>query len=38
MKYSYKILKQYLPFLESPKQCANDIVMHTAEVEEVFME
>lgn len=35
MKYSYKILKQYLPFLDSAEKAANDIIMHTAEVEEI---
>nr|MDD3719719.1 phenylalanine--tRNA ligase subunit beta [Candidatus Gracilibacteria bacterium] len=35
MKYSYKVLKSYLPFLESGKQVADDIIMHTAEVEEI---
>lgn len=35
MKYSYKVLKNYLPFLESAKQVADNIIMHTAEVEEI---
>jgi hypothetical protein len=33
MKYSYKTLKQILPFLMSEKQVADDIIMHIAEVE-----
>ena len=38
MKYSYKTLKQILPFLTSEKQVADDIIMHIAEVEWVELE
>ncbi|MFA5917250.1 MAG: phenylalanine--tRNA ligase subunit beta [Candidatus Gracilibacteria bacterium] len=38
MKYSYKTLKQILPFLMSEKQVADDIIMHIAEVEGVELE
>lgn len=35
MKVSYKILKQYLPYLENADKVGQDLVMHTAEVEEI---
>ena len=35
MKVSYKVLKKYLPNIKSPEEVANDLIMHTAEVEEV---
>lgn len=35
MKVSYKILKKYLPYLEDAQKVAQDLVMHTAEVEEI---
>lgn len=35
MKVSYKILKQYLPYLKDAETVAGDLVMHTAEVEEI---
>ncbi len=38
MKYSYKTLKQILPFLTSEEQVANDIIMHIAEVEWIELE
>lgn len=36
MKVSYNVLKKYLPFLESPEKTAEDLIMHTAEVESVY--
>lgn len=38
MKVSYKILKKYLPYIESAEQVSQDLVMHTAEVEEIHSE
>ena len=35
MKVSYKVLKKYLPNIKSPEEVANDLIMHTAEVEEI---
>jgi hypothetical protein len=35
MKVSYKILKKYIPYLESAQKVADDLIMHTAEVEEI---
>lgn len=35
MKISYKILKKYLPYLGTPEEVAQDLIMHTAEVEEI---
>jgi len=35
MKVSYKILKKYLPYIGSAKEVAEDLIMHTAEVEEI---
>lgn len=35
MKVSYKILKSYLPYLPDAQTCAQNLVMHTAEVEEI---
>lgn len=35
MKVSYKVLKKYLPEIKSPQEVANDLIMHTAEVEGV---
>lgn len=35
MKVSYKILKKYLPYLENAEKIAQELVMHTAEVEEI---
>ncbi len=35
MKISYKVLKSYLPYIEDADICAQKLVMHTAEVEEV---
>lgn len=38
MKVSYKILKKYIPYLESSEKTAEDLIMHTAEVEEILSE
>jgi len=35
MKVSYKVLKKYLPNIKTPEEVANDLIMHTAEVEEI---
>lgn len=35
MKVSYKVLKQYIPDIPSPEQVAQDLIMHTAEVEAI---
>ena len=35
MKVSYKILKNYLPYLDEAQKVWEDLVMHTAEVEEI---
>jgi phenylalanyl-tRNA synthetase beta chain len=35
MKISYKVLKSYLPSLGTPEEVAQDLIMHTAEVEEI---
>ena len=36
MKISYKVLEKYLSKLESPEKVAEDLIMHTAEVEEII--
>lgn len=33
MKVSYKVLKKYIPDIKSPEDIAQDLIMHTAEVE-----
>ncbi len=33
MKVSYKVLKKYIPHIDSPEKIAQDLIMHTAEVE-----
>jgi hypothetical protein len=38
MKISYKILKNYIPNIKSPEEIAKDLVMHTAEVEDITYE
>jgi hypothetical protein len=38
MKVSYKVLKSYIPDLKSPEEVAKDLVMHTAEVENIVYE
>lgn len=36
MKVSYKVLKKYIPDIKSPEEVAQDLIMHTAEVEEII--
>jgi hypothetical protein len=38
MKISYKVLKKYIPDIKSPEKVAKDLVMHTAEVEDIIYE
>lgn len=38
MKISYKVLKKYIPNIKSVKEVADDLIMHTAEVEEIVLE
>jgi hypothetical protein len=38
MKISYKVLKNYIKNLKSPEEIAKDLVMHTAEVEDIIYE
>jgi len=38
MKISYKVLKKYIDNLGTPEEVAQDLVMHTAEVEEIVYE
>jgi len=35
VKVSYKVLKRYIPHIESPEKVAQDLIMHTAEVEDI---
>lgn len=35
MKVSYKVLKKYIPHIDTPEKVAEDLIMHTAEVEEI---
>ncbi len=35
MKVSYKVLKKYIPDIKPPQEVAQDLIMHTAEVEEI---
>jgi len=35
VKVSYKVLKKYIPDIKSPEEVATDLIMHTAEVEEI---
>lgn len=36
MKISYKVIKEKLPYLWTPEAVAKDLIMHTAEVEEII--
>lgn len=36
MKVSYKVLKKYIPHIDSPQKVAQDLIMHTAEVEDIY--
>jgi hypothetical protein len=38
MKISYKVLKKYIPKLDNVQKVASDLVMHTAEVEDIILE
>lgn len=38
MKVSYKVLKKYIPHIKSPEAVAQDLIMHTAEVEDIYSE
>ena len=38
MKISYNTLKKYIENIKSPEEVAQDLVMHTAEVEEIILE
>lgn len=38
MKVSYKVLKRYIPHIDTPEQIAQDLIMHTAEVEGIESE
>jgi hypothetical protein len=38
MKISYKILQNYIPNIKSVDEVAKDLVMHTAEVEDIISE
>jgi hypothetical protein len=38
MKISYKVLKDYIPNIKSEEEVAQDLVMHTAEVEDIESE
>lgn len=35
MKVSYKVLKKYIPHIGTPEEVAQDLIMHTAEVDEI---
>jgi len=38
MKISYNTLKRYIPNIKTPEEVAQDLIMHTAEVEEIIYE
>lgn len=38
MKVSYKVLKKYIPNIKSVEEVAKDLIMHTAEVEDILFE
>ncbi len=38
MKISYKVLQKYIPNIKSVDEVAKDLVMHTAEVEDIILE
>jgi len=38
MKISYNTLKKYIPNIKSAEEVAQDLIMHTAEVEEIIYE
>jgi hypothetical protein len=38
MKISYKVLQKYIPNIKLVEEVAKDLVMHTAEVEDIVLE
>jgi hypothetical protein len=38
MKISYKVLQRYIPDIKTAEEVAKDLVMHTAEVEDIIIE
>lgn len=38
VKVSYKVLKKYIPNIKKPEEVAQDLIMHTAEVEDIHSE
>ena len=38
MKISYKVLQKYIPNIKSTDEVAKDLIMHTAEVEDILLE
>lgn len=38
MKISYKVLQKYIKNLKTPEEVAKDLIMHTAEVEDIILE
>jgi hypothetical protein len=38
MKISYKVLQKYIPNIKETEEVAKDLVMHTAEVEDIIYE
>jgi hypothetical protein len=38
MKISYKVLKKYIPEIKSVEETAQELIMHTAEVEDILLE
>ena len=38
MKISYKVLQKYIPNIKTAEEVAKDLVMHTAEVEDILIE
>lgn len=38
MKISYKVIKNYIPDIKTAEEVAKDLVMHTAEVEDIIIE
>lgn len=38
MKISYKVLQKYITNIKTPEEVAQDLIMHTAEVEDILLE
>ena len=38
MKVSYKVIKKYIPWVKPVEELAQDLIMHTAEVEDILLE